>query len=95
MSEWWGGLNFSLQVFYGIGLLATLILIIQLILTLLGADGDRQEHRRGLISMIAAWAIDHPEEAARHPEVFPGYVERLQTAAFAGYSVQGGLYGPL
>jgi membrane protein implicated in regulation of membrane protease activity len=40
MSEWWSGLNFSLQVFYGIGILATVILVIQLIMTLLGADGD-------------------------------------------------------
>jgi membrane protein implicated in regulation of membrane protease activity len=40
MGEWWSGLNFSLQVFYGIGILATAILVIQLIMTLLGVDGD-------------------------------------------------------
>jgi len=50
---------------------------------LLGVESEPEEHRRGLISMIAAWAIDNPGEAARHPEVFPGYVDRLQTAAFA------------
>jgi len=39
MMEWWNALAGDLQVFYGIGLLASLLLIIQLIMTVLGADG--------------------------------------------------------
>lgn len=39
MNEWWGGLGPSLQVFYGIGILASLILVVQLVLALFGADG--------------------------------------------------------
>ncbi|MFO7610271.1 MAG: hypothetical protein R6X35_13980 [Candidatus Krumholzibacteriia bacterium] len=39
MGEWWGGLDFGLQVFYGIGILASIVLVIQLVLTLFGADG--------------------------------------------------------
>lgn len=40
MSEWWSGLGFSLQVFHGIGILASVILVVQLILTMVGADTD-------------------------------------------------------
>lgn len=40
MSEWWSGLGLALQVFHGIGILASIILVIQLILTVLGADAD-------------------------------------------------------
>ncbi|MBW2527449.1 MAG: serine protein kinase PrkA [Deltaproteobacteria bacterium] len=50
---------------------------------LLGIEGDRDEHRRGTISMIAAWAIDHPDESPTLSAVFPSHVERLQKAAFA------------
>jgi serine protein kinase len=49
---------------------------------LLGVDGDAEEHRQTVISMIAAWAIDNPGRDLPHEEIFPGYVERLQTAAF-------------
>jgi hypothetical protein len=40
MSEWWSGLGLALQVFHGIGILASIILVIQLVLTVLGADAD-------------------------------------------------------
>ena len=40
MLDWWNALALDLQIFYGIGILATLLLIIQLVITLLGADGD-------------------------------------------------------
>jgi predicted Ser/Thr protein kinase len=49
---------------------------------LLTVEGDTKEHRNMLISMIAAWAIDHSGEKPRHEEIFPGYVGLLQTAAF-------------
>jgi hypothetical protein len=66
MSEWWSGLDFSLQVFYGIGILATVILVIQLIMTLLGVDGD---------GMVDADAID---AAGADPDVFSGHDSGLQ-----------------
>ncbi len=50
--------------------------------SLLGVDSDAEEHRQAVISMIAAWAIDNPGQALRHEEIFPGYVDRLQAAAF-------------
>lgn len=40
MSEWWSGLSLSLQIFYGIGILASIIMVVQLIMTLFGADTD-------------------------------------------------------
>jgi hypothetical protein len=40
MMDWWNALALDLQVFYGIGILATLLLIIQLVMTVLGAEGD-------------------------------------------------------
>jgi len=40
MSTWWSGLTLSLQIFYGIGILATIVLLVQLVLTLFGADAD-------------------------------------------------------
>ncbi|MBW2457738.1 MAG: serine protein kinase PrkA [Deltaproteobacteria bacterium] len=49
---------------------------------LLGSDEEPEEHRQTIISTIAAWAIDNPGQAPVHDEIFPGYVERLQRAAF-------------
>ncbi len=49
---------------------------------LLGVDGEAKDYRHTIISLIAAWAIDNPGLAPRHEEIFPGYVDRLQTAAF-------------
>lgn len=51
--------------------------------SLLGVDSDHPEHRRTLISMIAAWAIDHADETPTPELVFPGHVKQLQAAAFA------------
>ncbi len=43
MELWWNGLNLELQVFYGIGILALLVLILQSVMLLFGGmdhDGD-------------------------------------------------------
>ncbi|MCC6527354.1 MAG: serine protein kinase PrkA [Polyangiaceae bacterium] len=50
---------------------------------LLGVEGDHRGHRQNFISLIAAWAIDHPGAQPRHAEIFPAHVPRLQAAAFA------------
>ena len=38
--EWWSGLSLELKIFYGIGLVALMIVIIQLLMTLIGFDTD-------------------------------------------------------
>ncbi len=50
---------------------------------LLGARGDAAEHRRSLISTIAAWAIDHPGEKIDNAVVFTAQTKRLRDAVFS------------
>ncbi|HZO16570.1 MAG TPA: serine protein kinase PrkA, partial [Polyangiaceae bacterium] len=50
--------------------------------SLLGVEGEPREHRDGIISMVAAWVIEHPGEPPRPDEVFPVHVARMQIAAF-------------
>jgi len=50
---------------------------------LLGVTQKNEEHRRGLISFIAAWAIDHPGERAVNETVFPDLLRKLKEAVFA------------
>lgn len=40
MEQWWNALNLELQVFYGIGILALLILVLQFAMLLFGLDHD-------------------------------------------------------
>lgn len=40
MIEWWNLLTTELKVFYGIGILALLVVVLQMLLTLIGFDGD-------------------------------------------------------
>ena len=40
MTEWWNNLNLELQIFYGVGILASLVVSIQLIMSLIGFDAD-------------------------------------------------------
>jgi predicted Ser/Thr protein kinase len=47
----------------------------------LGAD-DGQAFRNDLLSGIAAWAIDHPEQDVQNEELFPRYIEQLRQAYF-------------
>ena len=49
---------------------------------LLDVKAEPKEHRDMVISMIAAWAIDHPGQAPVVDEIFPDNVRLLQTAAF-------------
>ena len=66
MSEWWNGLSLSLQVFHGIGILASVILVVQLILTMVGADADgrpgprRRRRSRRHATRPRAWASCPP-----------------------------------
>lgn len=40
MIEWWNSLPFELAVFYGIGIIALLVVVIQMLMTLFGFDTD-------------------------------------------------------
>jgi len=51
---------------------------------LLDLKGEPADARRGVISGIAAWAIDHPGEKVDATKVFPGSIERMRDAVFAG-----------
>jgi predicted Ser/Thr protein kinase len=49
---------------------------------LLGVKTKNEDHRRGLISTIAAWAIDHPGEKIVNSVVFPQQLRKLREAVF-------------
>ncbi len=51
--------------------------------SLLGWEGDADEFRRGLLSKLAAWALDNPEERARPEVVFSDHIKKLRAAAYA------------
>jgi predicted Ser/Thr protein kinase len=50
---------------------------------LLGVKQKNEDYRRGLISTIAAWAIDHPGEKIVNQVVFPAQMKRLRETSFA------------
>ena len=50
---------------------------------LLGVKGDPSDFRRGLISSIAAWAIDHPDHKVDNTVVFAGQTRKLREAVFS------------
>ena len=50
---------------------------------LLGAPDKVEDVRNGLINTIAAWAIDHPDQAVDHAKVFAPQLRRLREAVFA------------
>jgi serine protein kinase len=49
----------------------------------LGASGSAQAFRGDLISLAAAWAIDHPGRPVDHAALFPRHLARLRDAFFA------------
>jgi len=50
---------------------------------LLGSPDKPEDLRHGLISTIAAWAIDHPDEPLDNGRVFASQLRRLRESAFA------------
>jgi serine protein kinase len=49
---------------------------------LLAVRAKTEDHRRGLISTIAAWAIDHPGQKIVNAVVFPQPMKRLRETVF-------------
>jgi predicted Ser/Thr protein kinase len=50
---------------------------------LLGVTSNHDAFRRGLISGIAAWAIDHPGQKVDPIEVFPQHARKMRATIFA------------
>ncbi len=50
---------------------------------LLGVKAKQDDHRRGLISAIAAWAIDHPGQKIVNNVVFPQQLKKVRESVFA------------
>lgn len=50
---------------------------------MLGMKGDPADFRRGIISSIAAWSIDHPGQRVSNAVVFPQHVKRLKEVTFS------------
>jgi predicted Ser/Thr protein kinase len=50
--------------------------------SLLDVKGEPKEHRDMIISMVAAWAIDHPGSEPTVDAVFPDHVSHLRSAAY-------------
>ena len=48
----------------------------------LGASGTPVEFRRNLISVVAAYAIDHPGAKVDYQTLFPRYIQKLKEAFF-------------
>ncbi len=48
----------------------------------LGVEGDKKEFRNGIISRIAAWAIDNPKKKMDIGEIFPKYFNSLKDSYF-------------
>lgn len=49
---------------------------------LLGVPDNREQLRHSLISTIAAWAIDHPDEPVVNSKVFADHIRRMRNAVF-------------
>lgn len=50
---------------------------------LLGVKSKNEDYRKGLISQIAAWAIDHPGQRVVNAVVFPVELRKLRDAVFS------------
>lgn len=49
----------------------------------LAAQGTAAEYRRGIMSSLAAWALDHPGEMVDYASVFPRQLQRLRDQFYA------------
>jgi predicted Ser/Thr protein kinase len=57
--------------------------LMQEVETLLGSANQPEELRHSLISTIAAWAIDHPDQPLDHTRIFAPQLRKLREAVFA------------
>lgn len=50
--------------------------------------GNRDEFRRGLLSTVANWVIEHPDQPVVYAEVFPRLIQQLEAAYFREHQKQ-------
>lgn len=51
--------------------------------SLLGWDENREENRRGMLSRLAAWSLDHPKEPLDHLLVFADQLKNVRETVYA------------
>jgi len=91
MAEWWSSLSSAEQVFYLIAIVATAILVIQLILNLVGLAGHEMDiDTTGVADadIPSDFAVDHPELVA-HPSGLGLISIRTVLAFFVGFGWAG------
>ena len=81
MSEWWGGLSFEQQLYYGVALLSTTIVFLQLALMMLGVGADE-------LAEAGDFDMEGPEE---HPSGLALVSSRTVFAFFVGFGWTGAL----
>ncbi|RJP22208.1 MAG: hypothetical protein C4527_22210 [Candidatus Omnitrophota bacterium] len=84
MTEWWNALNLDLQIFYAIGVLSTLVILIQAILMLFGGDADGGDFN-----------VSDPSgmhDAAEHSGGAQLLSVRTVTAFFVGFGWTGAIF---
>jgi hypothetical protein len=95
MSEWWHGLSLSLQIFHGIGILATVILVVQLVMTLFGVDSDGSTDAGGFDGQVDFGGVDgnldvdQPADLAEHGSGLQILSVRSVVAFLAGFGWTG------
>jgi predicted Ser/Thr protein kinase len=52
------------------------------------AVGSAEEFRRGLLSTVANWVIEHPDQPVVYAEVFPRLIQQLESAYYAEHQKQ-------
>lgn len=56
--------------------------LMQHVENMIGVKGDPADFRRGIISSIAAWSIDHPGQKVVNTVVFPQHIKKLKEVTF-------------
>ncbi|MEW6236207.1 MAG: hypothetical protein AB1656_12550 [Candidatus Omnitrophota bacterium] len=85
MSEWWNSLQAELQFFYAIGILSTLILLLQTILMLIGADAHGAADATSFHDAVNL----SPDAGVDHPTGYGVLSVRTVVAFFTGFGWTG------
>ena len=64
MTEWWASLTLAQQIFHVIAISTTLVLVVQLILSLVGLSGHDVDVDHGAVDAPHDVSADHPADAA-------------------------------
>ncbi|MCC7408298.1 MAG: hypothetical protein IT442_09510 [Phycisphaeraceae bacterium] len=86
MTDWWNGLGAQLQIFYAIGLLSVLVLVVQALLLLVGVGGDDVGAGHGGFDVHAETGTSGADGGGLHVLSVRGI-----TAFFAGFGWAGAI----